>query len=254
MARTLSTPAANRSRPFLPALFLVGTMALLPGCGGSPDKKDGKDAAAPGDGNAAKDKGAVAADSKPSDKPAPPRVNADKPPRKVAHKTRDKLVILEKLPPVTTDNKNTLIKQHREQLRLTASSTWSGWPPANAIDDDIKSSWFSGKNDSAARGKRPWLQVNFPTAVAVRRVTILGNRDPEWLVGFTILAGRVTLTDKDGKVLKEVENEGTGNYRDFDFRFAPAVEGVRGVRFTSLGDQGGETEFGDIAIAEMQVD
>ncbi len=136
----------------------------------------------------------------------------------------------------------------------TASSIWTGWPPENATDENIKTSWFSGKNDAAAKGTTPWLQVNFPRDVAVKRVTILGNRDPEWLIGFTILEGSVTLYDESGKVLKHEQNKGTGNYRDFDFQFEEPIARVRGVRFTSLADQGDQTEFGDIAIAEIQVE
>jgi hypothetical protein len=164
------------------------------------------------------------------------------------------VIMLKELPRVTTDNKSGLIRTYRKDLKLTASSTWVGWPPENAVDDDIKTSWFSGKDDAAAKGKTPWLQVNFPEDVPVGRVTILGNRDPAWLVGFTILAGRVTLYDEKGKVLKTVENNGTGNFRDFDFKFNPPVERVRGVRFTSLKDQGNQTVYGDIAIADIQVE
>jgi hypothetical protein len=177
-------------------------------------------------------------------RPAPPDVTVD----------RTELVKLKELPPVSTDNKNSLIKKYRRQLTLTASSTWPGWPPENAIDDDIQTSWFSGSNDAAAKGTQPWLQANFPTDVPVSRVTILGNRDPAWLIGFTILEGKVTLYDRDGRVLRTEQNKGTGNYRDFDFRFDPPIKGVRAVRFTSLADQGDQTVFGDTAIADIQVD
>jgi len=164
------------------------------------------------------------------------------------------VIRLKEMPPVTTDNKSSLIKKYGRNLTLTASSTWGGWPPENAVDDNIKTSWFSAQNDAAAHGTKPWLQANFPTDVPVSRVTILGNRDPEWLVGFTILEGSVTLYDKNGKVLKTERNKGTGNYRDFDFRYNPPIKGVRAVRFTSLADQGNQTMFGDIAIAEIQVE
>ena len=161
---------------------------------------------------------------------------------------------MKELPPVTTNNKSSLIRKYCKQLTLTASSTWGGWPPENAVDGDLETSWFSGQDDAAAHGKKPWLQANFPTNVPVSRVTILGNRDPAWLVGFTILEGSVTLYDSKGKVLKIERNKGTGNFRDFDFRFNPPIEGVRSVRFTSLADQGNQTTFGDIAIAEIQVE
>jgi hypothetical protein len=164
------------------------------------------------------------------------------------------LIKLKEVPPVTTDNRSSLIKKYRPRIRMTASSTWPGWPPENAIDDNIETSWFSNQNDAAALGKRPWLQVNFPENVAVSRVTILGNRDPAWLIGFTILQGELTLYDHSGKVLKTVKSKGTGNFRDFDFHFSPALEGVRSVRFTSLADQGNQTQYGDIAIADIQVE
>jgi hypothetical protein len=164
------------------------------------------------------------------------------------------LVKLKEVPPVTTDNRSGLIRQYRPRITMTASSTWPGWPPENAIDDNIQTSWFSAQNDAAANGTRPWLQVNFPEDVAVSRVTILGNRDPAWLIGFTILEGNLTLYDRKGQVLKTVPSKGTGNFRDFDFHFSPAVQGVRAVRFTSLADQGNQTQFGDIAIADFQVE
>jgi hypothetical protein len=164
------------------------------------------------------------------------------------------LVTLKAVPPVTTDNKSSLIKKYRPRIAMTASSTWGGWPPENAIDDNIETSWFSAKNDAAAHGTRPWLQVNFPEDVAVSRVTILGNRDPAWLIGFTILEGSLTLYDRNGELLKTIRSKGTGNFRDFDFHFSPAIEGVRSVRFTSLADQGNQTQYGDIAIADIQVE
>jgi hypothetical protein len=163
-------------------------------------------------------------------------------------------VLLESVPPVTTDNKNGLIDKYRKELKFSASSTWPGWPEAQAVDGELKTLWFSGKDDAAAKGKKPWLQITFPEDVMVARITILGNRDPAWLNGYTILAGKLELLDKDGKVLWSEENEGTGNYRDFDFRPKDKVEAVRSVRFTSLGDQGDQNPFGDIAIAEVQVD
>jgi hypothetical protein len=166
----------------------------------------------------------------------------------------DMLVRLKELPPVTTDNGNKLVRLHRKDMKMTASSVWPGWPAEQVIDEKIESSWFSAANDAAALGKAPWVQGNFPEDVTVRRVTILGNREPAWLIGFTILSGRVTLYDKDERELKTVENDGTGNFRDFDFKFDPPIEGVRGVRFTSLKDQGDQTVFKDIAIAELQVE
>jgi hypothetical protein len=256
MARSPVSRVLNRLRSAKAALLagcLLFALGLLPGCSGDADKSEKKPAA---DGVKNPD-GGLPQDLPFVQKPpqeAGPAVAKDASAGKENIAKPARKIVLEKLPPVTTNNRNTLVQRFRTQLRLTASSTWRGWPPENATDDNIKTSWFSGQDDSAAKGKRPWLQVNFPTDVPVERVTILGNRDPEWLIGFTILAGSVTLYDGDGRVLKQVQNNGTGNYRDFDFRFSPAVKGVRGVRFTSLLDQGNDTEFGDIAIAEIQVE
>ena len=159
-----------------------------------------------------------------------------------------------KAPAIKTDNKNTLVKEHREKLKLTASTTWPGWPVTHAFDGNLESSWFSAANDTAAHGKNPWVDVTFPADVTVQRVTILGNRDPAWPKGYTILAGSVELRDQDGKRLAFDENDGVGNFSDFDFKFAKPVAGVRSIRFTALGDQGKQNPYDDIAIGEFQVE
>src|SRR5437016_5967748 len=42
--------------------------------------------------------------------------------------TRPARVLLESVPPVTTDNMNSLIDKHRKDLTFSASSTFPGWP------------------------------------------------------------------------------------------------------------------------------
>jgi hypothetical protein len=152
------------------------------------------------------------------------------------------------------DNSNALIREHRKELKLSASSTWPGWPVENAFDGNAETSWFSDRDDTAAHGKQPWVEVTFPADVTVRRVTILGNRDPQWPKGYTILAGGVELQNKDGKRLAFDENDGKGQLSDFDFKFAKPVQGVRTIRFTALGDQGKQNPYDDIAIGEFQVE
>jgi hypothetical protein len=163
-------------------------------------------------------------------------------------------VELDKLPPVTTTNKNGLIDKYRPKLTFAASSTWPGYPESQVVDGQLQTSWFSGSKDSAALMKTPLIQVNFPEAVAVSQVTVLGNRDPAWLNGYTILSGRLELLDADGRVLWMEQSKGIGNFRDFDFKPNETVERVRSVRFTSLRDQGDQNPYGDIALAEIQVD
>jgi F5/8 type C domain-containing protein len=161
---------------------------------------------------------------------------------------------LKRVPPVVTDNKNTLVKRYRTRMRLFASSVWGGWPVENALDGNIESSWFSEHGDAAAMGRSPWLQAVFPENVAVTRVTILGNRDPAWLIGYTILEGRLTVYNARGKVIRTITNKGIGNFRDFDYKFNPPLRGVRAIRFTSLRDQGNQTVHKDIGLAEFQVE
>jgi hypothetical protein len=167
---------------------------------------------------------------------------------------KDGIAVLKKVPPVLTDNRNALVKKYRARLRLTASSVWGGWPTSNALDGNIETSWFSAHGDAAALGRSPWLQANFPENVAVSRVTILGNRDPAWLTGYTILEGRLTVYGARGQVIRTVANKGVGNFRDFDYKFDPPLKGVRAIRFTSLKDQGNHTVHKDIGLAEFQVD
>ena len=157
-------------------------------------------------------------------------------------------------PPVQTDNSSALVQKHHKELMLSASSEWVGWPMSYVVDGKIETSWFSAQDDSAAKGKRPWIALSFPEDVAVKRVTVLGNRDPQWPTGYSILAGRIELCDKDGKVLHKMENDGLGNGKDFDLKLEKAMEGVRCVRFTSLGDEGDKTPHGDIAVSELQVE
>jgi len=176
----------------------------------------------------------------------PAKPEDKKPPRRT--------VDVKELPPVKTDNKNTLILKHRKDLKFDASSSWPGWPVEKLVDGDLETSWFSDKDDTTTMGKTPWVQIIFPEDVTVRRVTVLGNREPDWLNGFTILAGKLELLDKDGKKLLAEESGGVGNFCDFDFKLKKAINKVRSVRFTSLGDQGDQNPFNDIAIAEIQVD
>jgi len=161
---------------------------------------------------------------------------------------------LTSLPPVTTDNKNLVIATSPSAVTISASSSYGGWPPNNATDGNPQTSWYSASNDSAAHGAAPFLQLSFNTPSTVRRVTILGNRDPKYLVGYTILSGKLDLLDANGRALASLTSAGTGNRRDFDFRLANPVANVKMIRFTSIQDEGNQNEYGDVAIAEIQVE
>jgi hypothetical protein len=161
---------------------------------------------------------------------------------------------LKELPPVTTDNKNTLVKKYRDKLKATASTVYPGWPAEKVLDGNVETSWFSATGDTTTKGTKPWVNITFPEDVTVSRVTVLGNREPAWLKGYTILAGSLELLDGDGKRLFYDDNDGIGNFRDFDFKMKKPVGKVRSVRFTSLGDEGDQNPYVDIAIAEIQIE
>jgi hypothetical protein len=158
------------------------------------------------------------------------------------------------VPEIATDNKNTLVLKYPGKLKLNASSIWEGWPEALAFDGNPHSSWFTAKGDAVAHGTKPWIEVTFPEDVVVKRVTILGNRDPKWLKGFTILAGTIELLDAKGKRLAIDENDGTGKAFDYDWKLKEPVTKVRTIRFTALGDQGKQNAYDDIAIGEFQIE
>jgi hypothetical protein len=158
------------------------------------------------------------------------------------------------VPELTTDNKNTLVRKYPGKLLLSASSIYEGWPETFAFDDNPHSSWFTAKGDAVAHGTKPWIQVTFPEDVTVKRVTILGNRDPRWLRGYTILAGTIELFDAAGKRIALNENDGRGKAYDYDWKLQEPVGKVRTVRFNALGDQGKENPYDDIAIGEFQVE
>ncbi|MCI0738719.1 MAG: discoidin domain-containing protein [Gemmataceae bacterium] len=152
------------------------------------------------------------------------------------------------VPEIVTDNKNSLVQKYPGKLLLSASTIWEGWPEALAFDGNPHSSWFTAKGDAVAHGTKPWIQVTFPADVTIKRITILGNRDPRWLKGFTILAGTIELFDASGKKLDFHENDGTGRAYDYDWKLKAPVANVRTVRFNALGDQGKENQYDDIAV------
>jgi hypothetical protein len=151
-------------------------------------------------------------------------------------------------------NSNALFKEYRGKLTVTASTFWPTWGPERVIDGDAETSWFTAKGDAAAKGANPWVQVELPQDEVVSRVTVLGNREPAWRTGFTVLSGSVELLDKDKKRLWYKEGEGAGKLHDMDFRPKEAVKGVRYIRFTSLGDEGDKNAYDDVAVGEIQAE
>jgi hypothetical protein len=136
----------------------------------------------------------------------------------------------------------------------SATSTYEGWPATNLIDGDERTSWFSAEGDSAAHGKPPSVTISFKKPVTVSHVRALGNRDPGYLHGYSILSAKLELLDGPGAVLSSREITSSGAWHDFDVVLPEPVTDVRAVRLTSLTDEGAQNEYGDIALAEIDVD
>lgn len=165
-----------------------------------------------------------------------------------------KPIEVKEVPKIKTDNTNALLKEYKGKITVTASTFWPTWEPSKVIDGNLETSWFSNRGDAAAKGTKPWVMLEFPQDETVKRVTVLGNREPAWLTGYTILAGTLEFRDKDQKRLWFDENEGVGNLRDFDFKPKTPIKNVRFIRFTSTRDQGDKNPYDDIAIAEIQIE
>ena len=155
---------------------------------------------------------------------------------------------------IVTVNKNTLIKAHREKLKLSCSTFFGGWPVERIVDGDPKTSWFSAKGDAAAKGTKPWVTIEFPEDVTVTLVTVLGNREEPFAKGYTILSGMMEFFDADGKKIWVDENKGIGNEFDFEFKPKKPTAKVRSIRFTSLKDEGDQNPFEDIASGEIMIE
>jgi len=152
------------------------------------------------------------------------------------------------------DNTNSILKKHKDSLKGTASTTYStSWPTANLFDGNLESSWFSSTGDSAAQGTKPWVEIELPQDETVARVGIMGNRDPSYPTGYSVLEGSVELMDKNRKVLWTGSMKSIGDLKDFDFK-PGNIKGVRFIRFNSTKDEGDINGSRDIAIGEILVD
>jgi hypothetical protein len=153
-------------------------------------------------------------------------------------------------PTIGETNTNALIKAHREKLTIAASSEWENWPANNLLDGNEQTSWYSNNGEAPQNGKNPTIKVTFPENVAVKRVTIRGNRDPQYANGYFVLEGKFELLDKDDKVITTHEMKGTGDKHDFDL-ILTKITTLRAVRFTCTKDQG---QMGCVGLGEFQIE
>lgn len=148
-------------------------------------------------------------------------------------------------------NTNALLKAQAGKFTVDASSTFGGWEPGKLVDGNVETSWFSASGDAPMNGKQPWVRIAFESDVTVRRVTVLGNREPQYPTGYFVLTGTIELVDDRGEVLQKIDMKAEGEKKDFDWDVGYAKRNVRAIRFTATGD---EKQFNCIGLAELQVE
>jgi WD40 repeat protein len=132
-----------------------------------------------------------------------------------------------------TDNSDILVRQHRGGLKFSTHRGSADKDAFNAVDGSPTKSWQPFESNAApVAGSDRWFEVVFPAEVAVRRVTLLGARP--WGSGLQAL--RLQLRGADGTVIQSCPGECVGDYRDFEFRLAAPVEGVKTLRFVLPAD------------------
>ncbi|MCU0706155.1 MAG: discoidin domain-containing protein [Fimbriiglobus sp.] len=146
-------------------------------------------------------------------------------------------------------NTNALVTQHKEKMEAKATSDWAPqWPVEHLFDGKDETSWYSKAPDSTLTDQKPAVTVTFPDDVRVKRVTILGNRDPQYPTGYFVSEGTVELLDDKGKVISSHEMKSAGDKHDFDLKLDRFVT-LRGVRFTCT-----KSENGNCGLSELQVE
>jgi RHS repeat-associated protein len=131
-------------------------------------------------------------------------------------------------------------------VTASASSSFSGFPPARVIDDNLNTSWFTAVGDAANLGTTPFLEILFPQDVTVTELQMFGNR--QFSTGFDFFAGVFQLFDASGVVLFD---SGVVNLPapDRDVTVSvPNVARVRRVRFTATADEGPDPGFAELKV------
>jgi hypothetical protein len=132
-------------------------------------------------------------------------------------------------------NSNEVLKSLAGKFTSEASSEFQGWPVAKLVDGDEKSTWYTASGDIPARGVKPWARVSFPQAVAITRVTILGNHDPQYPTGYFATEATIDLLNAKGEAIASVDLKSEGDNHDFDAIFSKPTE-AHSIRITITKD------------------
>ena len=132
---------------------------------------------------------------------------------------------------------------------MKATTDWApSWPVGHLFDGNEQSSWYSNTPDSTMNEEKPAVTVTFPDDVKIKRVTVLGNRDPQYPTGYFVTEGTVELLDGKGKVISSHELKSAGDKHDFDLILDKFVS-VRAVRFKMT-----KSENGYCGLSEFMVE
>jgi hypothetical protein len=145
-----------------------------------------------------------------------------------------------------SDNTGSLTVRHRSDLTFASHLV-----PAQrfgAVDFTPYTGWmpFGVRRGQPVPGPTRWFEVGFPTAVTVRRVTLVGNRP--WGSGLPAL--KLELRDANGKVIRSQAGECVGDYHDFEFRLPTPVEEVTALHFILPVDMEPKAA-GSVSVAEI---
>lgn len=126
------------------------------------------------------------------------------------------------------------------------SSFYPGWPPEQAIDGDINTSWFTADGDAVNLGTTPFFEILLPEDATVTELRMFGNR--ESAEGYDFFAGIFQLFDAAGTVLFD-SGEVALPAPDRDITLSiPDVSGVRRVRFTATADESDDPGFAELEV------
>jgi parallel beta-helix repeat protein len=129
-------------------------------------------------------------------------------------------------------------------LTLNVSSSFPGFPPTRAVDDNLNTSWFSASGNTCP-GNCPFFEIIFPQDVTVSRLQMFGNR--EFANGFDFFAGRFEMFDAISNLLFDsgVVNLPAPNR---DITLSTNVAKVRRVRFTATSNESVDPGFAELKV------